>query len=157
MKFLDKLKLLFVVQKPAGEIMDAVADAKKTKKWIHFVATVLGIAISATAAWSGYMSPTAATIVTSALNAIYNIVRGADKADNTEVKGTFTTTELWLSVLNEAQNFVVAAHTGGVQAPWLENFAALVNFGSLALGQNLSARSLGDPSSVVVQTNTPQK
>ncbi len=150
MKFLDKLKLLFVVQKPAGEIMDAVAEAKKTKKWIHFGATVLGIAISASAAWSGYMSPTTATIVTSALNAIYNIVRGADKADNADVKGTFTTTELWLSVLNEAQSFIVAAHTGGVKAPWLDNFSALVNFGSLALGQNLSARSLGN-------TNIPDK
>lgn len=141
MKFLDKIKLLFKIQKPAGEVLDAVAEAKKTKKWIHFAATVLGIVATGIATWSGYMDPQIYVVVSSALNAIYNIVRGADKADNADVKGTFTTTELYLSAFTEAQKFVVVSHTGGAHYPWLDSLASFLNLVALVLGQNLAARA----------------
>jgi len=157
MKFLTKIKLLFMVQKPAGEIVDAVAEAKKTKKWIHFAATVFGILATGIAAWSGYMSPQVYVVVSSALNAIYNIVRGADKADNSDVKGTFTATELYVSAFTEAQKFVVVAHTGGAQYPWLDSMASFLNLIALVAGQNLAARAPATPPSESLPTNNVDK
>ncbi len=157
MTFLTKIKLLFMVQKPAGEIADAVAEAKKTKKYIHLTATVLGIVATGIAAWSGYMDPQVYVIVSSALNAIYNIVRGADKADNSDVKGTFTASELYVSAFTEAQKFVVVAHTGGVHAPWLDAMASFLNMIALVFGQNLAARAPATPPSEPLPTNTPDK
>lgn len=155
MGFLAKLKLLFIIQKPAGEILDAIAEAKSNKKWIHFAVTVLSIALSSAAAWSGYLDPNTYVIVSTALNAIYNVVRGADKADNSDVKGPFTSTELYLSMLTEAQKFVVNAHAGGVTAPWLEQLNTGVNLFALMLGQNLAARAPNPMSVPKTTVSTP--
>lgn len=141
MGFIQKIKLLFIVKKPVGEIADAVAEAKKTKKWLHFTATVLGIVTTGIAAYAGYMDPQLYVLVSSALNAIYNIVRGADKADNSDVKGTFTSTELYVSAFTEAQKFVVVAHAGGANYPWIDSLASFLNLIALVAGQNLAARA----------------
>jgi len=140
MKLIDKLKLLFKVQKPAGEIVDAVAEVKKTKKWLHFTVTILGVALTTVGTLQGFVPPQTMLIVTSVLQAIYNVVRGADKADSTDVKGTFTTTEFWMSALTEAQKALVVAHDGGVSAPWIAGASSLVGF-ALSLGQNLAGRA----------------
>lgn len=140
MKFLDKIKLLFKVQKPAGEILDAVAEAKKTKKWLHFAVTILGVALTTAGTLTGFVPPQTMLIITSVLQAIYNIVRGADKADNSDVKGTVMTTEFWMSALTEAQKALVVAHDGGINATWIAAGTSLVG-AALAFGQNLSARA----------------
>lgn len=140
MKFLDKIKLLFKIQKPAGEVLDAVAEAKKTKKWIHFTVTILGVALTTAGTLTGFVPPQTMVIVTSILQAIYNIVRGADKADNSDIKGTVLTTEFWMSALTEAQKALVVAHDGGVSAAWITSATSLVG-AALAFGQNLSARA----------------
>ena len=91
-----KLKLLFLVKKPAGELFDAIAEVKKTKKWVHFTVTLLGVLISSVLALNGVIPPLYSLIATTVLQALYNIVRGADKADNEQIKGTLRTTEFCL-------------------------------------------------------------
>lgn len=140
MKLFEKLKLLFTIQKPAGEVIDAVAEVKKTKKWIHFTVTILGVALTTVGTLQGFVPPQTMLIVTSLLQAVYNVVRGADKADNADVKGTFRTTEFWMSALTEAQKALVVAHDGGISAAWITSATSLVGV-ALALGQNLAGRA----------------
>lgn len=140
MKFLDKVKLLFKVKKPLGEVLDAVAEAKKTKKWLHFSVTILGVLLSTVLALNGVVPPQYSLIATTILQALYNIVRGADKADNEDVKGTLRTTEFWTTGLTEIQKGLVAVQTGGVNAEWLTMSSTVIGM-ALAAGQNLAARA----------------
>lgn len=141
MGFLSKLKLLFIVQKPLGEITEALEKAKKTKKWVQFSATVLSILGTSVASFNGYMDPQVAILVSAGISALYNVVRGAEKANYTDVKGPFTSTEFYSSVLTEAQKFVVVANNGGINAPWLSQLSTGINMLGLVIGQFLAAQA----------------
>lgn len=140
MSFIEKIKLLFKVKKPAGEIVDALQEAKKTKKWVHFTVTLLGILISTVAALAGVIPPQTQLIATTILQVIYNIVRGADKADNETIKGTLRTTEFYMTALTEMQKGIVMAQTGGINPEWFAMSSAIIG-AALSFGQNLSARA----------------
>lgn len=144
MSFLEKIKLLLKINKPAGEMLDAVAEAKKTKKWIHFTVTALGILISTAAALSGAIPPQVQLVVTTILQALYNIIRGADKADDEAVKGTLRTTEFWMTALTEVQKGIVATQMGGINPEWLAVSSTVIGL-ALSFGQNLAARAPIDP------------
>ncbi len=101
MGFIEKIKLLFKIQKPAGEVVTAVQEVKKTRKWVHFTVTLIGVLMTTVAALADYISPQMQLIVSSLFQAVYNIMRGAEKSETNEVKGTFTTTEFWLSGFTE--------------------------------------------------------
>jgi hypothetical protein len=142
MKLMEKLKLLFKIKKPAGDLIDAVQEAKKTKKWIHFTVTVIGILITTAGALTGYIPPQTQLIITTILQALYNIIRGADKADNETVKGTFRTTEFWMTGLTEIQKLIVVSQDNmfGINPEWLAMSSTLIGM-ALAFGQNLAARA----------------
>ena len=140
MGFIQKIKLLFKVKKPVGDLIDAVQEAKKTKKWIHFGVTFLGILLSTIGSLTGIIPPQIQLIATTILQAIYNIVRGADKADNETVKGTLRTTEFWMTALTEVQKGVVATQMGGINPEWLAVSSTFIGM-ALAAGQNLAARA----------------
>lgn len=150
MTLISKLKLLFAVRKPVGEITDAFASVKKTKKYVSFAVTVLGSLITAVSALNGLIPPIYAIIATTALQAAYNILRGLDKADSAEVKGTLRTTEFWMTGLNEVQKVFLATQTQGINPEWLAMSSTIVGM-ALAAGQNLAARTpakepvIGDP------------
>ena len=139
MGFIEKIKWLFTIQKPAGQVIDAVAEAKKTKRWFHFAVTLIGTLGSTAAALTGVIPAPVQLVATTVLQSIYNIVRGADKADNAAVKGTLRTTEFWLTALTEIQKGIVAAQMGGINPEWLATSSTVVGM-ALAAGQNLAAR-----------------
>lgn len=140
MGFIEKLKLLFKIKRPAGDIIDAVAEAKKTKKWFHFAVTLIGTLATTAGALTGVVPPVTQLIVVTILQTLYNIVRGADKADNAEIKGTLKTTEFWLTGLAEIQKGILAAQGGGINPEWLAVSSTIIGM-ALAAGQNLAARA----------------
>lgn len=140
MGFVEKIKLLFKVQKPAGEIVAAVKEAKKSKKWLHLSVVILGQLAATAGSLTGVIPPIAQLISVTVLQAAYNILRGADKADLAEVKGTFRTSEFWMTGLSEIQKSFVAFQTGGWYPEWMATAAAINGF-ALSLGQNLAARA----------------
>jgi hypothetical protein len=144
MGLIEKLKLLLKVKKPIGDVIDAAKEANKTKKWFSFVVTLVGTLATTAGALTGVIPPQAQLIAASVLQAIYNVIRGADKADQAEVKGTLRTTEFWLSGLTEVQKMFVALHTGGIDPVWMPTMTALVG-AALAFGQNLAARAPAEP------------
>jgi len=139
-KLIEKMKLLFAIKKPAGEVIDAYKEAKSSKKWFHFAVVLVGTLGSTAAALTGVIPAQAQLIATTALQSIYNILRGADKSDTSEVKGVFRTTEFWLSALTEIQKSIVALQVGGINPEWLATTSAIVGT-TLAAGQNLAART----------------
>lgn len=141
MGFIEKLKLLFKVKSVASDISDEVQEVKKTKKWLHFIVTLLGTLLTTASAAAGLLSPMTQLIVVTILQCVYNIVRGADKADSDEIKGTFRTTEFWMSALSEVQKGFVSLQAGGVNPEWMVTSTALIG-ATLSFGQNLAARTL---------------
>lgn len=137
----EKIKLLFKIKGPAGDAVDAFKDAKKTKKWFHFAVTIIGVLATTVLALNGIIPPELQNIISSFLQALYNFIRGADKASDDEIKGTFRTTEFWLSGITEFQKAVVASKTGNVTPHWVALFGTILDMGALALGQNLSSRA----------------
>ncbi len=140
MGFIEKLKLLFKVQKPINDTIVAVKEAKKTKKWIHFAVTMFAIVSSTVGALTGVIPPQVQLIIATVAQALYNIVRGADKADDNEVKGTLTSTEFWTTAATEIQKGIVAVQVGGVNPEWLAASSTAIGF-LLSFGQNLAARA----------------
>lgn len=151
MGFLAKIKLLFLIKKPAGELVDAIAEAKKTKKWVHFTVTALGVLLSTVLALNGFIPPQYSLIATTVLQALYNIIRGADKADNEQIKGTLRTTEFWTTGLSEIQKGIVSTQAGGINPEWLAMSSTIIGM-ALAAGQNLAARA---PNPQVVEEKIP--
>lgn len=143
MGFLEKLKLLFKVQKPVGEISKAVKEVRKSKKWLHFTVTILGSLATTAGALSGIIPPVAQLIAVTVLQGAYNILRGADKADDNEVKGVLRTTEFWTTGLAELQKMIVVMQAGGVNPEWFAASSATIG-ALLAAGQNLASRKPAD-------------
>jgi len=139
MGFIEKIKLLFKIQKPLGELAKSAKDVKTGWKTIKFWVTFLGTLASTAAALTGIIPPPAQLIITTVLQAIYNIVRGAEKMESTEAKGIFTTTEFALTALGEIQKGIVAAQTGGINPEWMATATTIVGM-ALAAGQSLAAR-----------------
>lgn len=139
MGFIEKIKLLFKIQKPLGELAKAGKDVKsgwKTLKfWITFTAT-LG---STAAALTGLIPAPAQAVAVSIINGIYNILRGAEKMESSDTKGLATTTEFWLTALTEAQKGIVAMEVGGINPALMTSLSMGVG-ALLAAGQNLASR-----------------
>lgn len=141
MGLIEKLKLLVKVRKPVGDVIEAAQTAKKTKKWFSFAITLIGTIGTTAGALAGVIPPQAQLIVTSVFQAIYNVLRGLEKAEGPEIKGTLRTTEFWMSGLTEAQKMFVALNTGGIDPVWMPTMTALVG-AALSFGQNLAARNV---------------
>lgn len=141
MGIVEKLKLLLKIKKPVSDVVDAVKEVKQTKKWVHFSVTLLGSLIATAGALTGVIPPQAQLIAVTVLQVIYNIVRGADKAEVPEIKGTLRTTEFWLTGLGELQKGFVAFQTGGWYPEWMASAATITGM-ALAAGQNLAARNV---------------
>lgn len=143
MGLIAKLKLLLKIQKPAGQIigqMKELNDGKRGWKTLGFWVTLVGTLSSTTLALTGIIPAPVQLIVTTALQAIYNIMRGAQGADSLLIKGTLTTTEFGLSVLTEIQKGLVAVEAGGIRPEWMTAATGIVG-ASLAFGQNLACRA----------------
>lgn len=138
----QKIKLLFKIQKPAGDFIKTVSGAKDEQrgwKTVGFWVTLVGTLSSTALALTGIIPAPAQLVVTTILQAAYNILRGAQSANSSTAKGTFTTTEFWLSTLTEIQKGLVAVETGGIHPQWMEAATAVVG-ATLAAGQNLAMR-----------------
>lgn len=139
MSLAKKLKLLFAVRKPLGDVTVAFVAAKKDRKWLAFAVTVVGSLLSIVLTMQGFMPPEAHTILSSFLQALYNFMRGLSKSESPTVKGPLATTEVWMSGIQELQKAVVASQAGGVQAPWVEILGSGLNTASLIISQYFSA------------------
>lgn len=141
MGIISKLKLLFAIRKPLSELAENAKKVKSGWKTLAFWITLLGSLGSTAAALNGVIPPEIQLVVTTVLTALYNILRGLQKAEAPEVKGTFRTSELALTALAEIQKGIVAIQGGGINPEWLSSSSIIVA-AALGAGQNLAARNV---------------
>jgi len=144
MGLLEKIKLLFKARKPATDIINEVGQIKSGWKTIPFWVTLLGTLISLVAALEGFIPASTALIATTALTAIYNILRGATKTDITGTKPVVQSTEFWLGVLGQLSNAAVTLKTGGIAPHWLVTAETFIS-AAMAAGQNLAGQQPSTP------------
>ncbi len=140
MGFISKLKLLFTIQKPFGQATDAVIESKKTRRWWHLTATLIGIAITCYADYAGLLPPQYAIIVKCALIGLYALARGADNAESHDIKGYFRSSEFKVLLLGSAQTFFQDVKASGIDASWVGAGMAVLTI-LTSSGQNLSSRA----------------
>jgi len=139
MGFIEKLKLLFKVRKPATDLINEVRQVKSGWKTIPFWVSVLGTLLAVVASLKGLIPATSALVITTVLTMFYQILRGATKADLTSTKPVFQTSEFWLGVLSQIANALTALKTGGINPTWLATASGLVA-AAMAAGQNLAGQ-----------------
>lgn len=119
-------------------LLSSMADAGKGWKTLHFWVTLVGSLLSYMAALKEYIPPVWALIITTALTASYNIMRGMDKAaDDKEPRPWYRTTETWLNIGAQIQNALVTLQTGGVGTNQLTQ-ANIILTGILATANNMA-------------------
>lgn len=145
MGLIEKIKLLFKARQPAIDIINEVKGVKSGWKTIPFWITLLGSAIALVAALKGFIPLEASLVSTTALTFLYNVLRGATKADVPGTKPILQTSEFWLGVLAQLSNAFLALQTGGISPEWIVTASGVV---SLAMGaaQNLAGQQ---PTTVV--------
>lgn len=144
MGLIEKIKLLFRFRQPATDLINEVQQVKAGYKTLPFWVTIIGTLGSFVAAAQGLIPATAALVTGTVLTALYNILRGATKADAPGVKPIFQTSEFWMGVLNEISNAFMALKTGGINPQWLVT-AQTVIAAAMAAGQNLAGQSPNAP------------
>lgn len=139
MGLLSKIKLLFVFRKPATDLINEVSQVKSGYKTVAFWVAVVGTLGSAVAAGTGIIPATYALIAGTVLTVLYNILRGATKADQVGVKPILQSTEFWMGVLTAISNGLLALKTGGIDPQWLTTAQTAIG-AAMAAGQNLAGQ-----------------
>jgi hypothetical protein len=155
MSLFDKIKLLFVARKPAADFVANVKDIKRGFKTIHFWVTLLGSAGALFAAVKGFVPPEIGLIVTTVLVASYNIMRGFDKTDESIPHPALQSTELWLGILGQLSNAILALQKGGVASTHLVAAGAVIA-GAMSIAQNLTSINSGLPAPIPAQPAAPK-
>jgi hypothetical protein len=139
MGLIEKLKLLFKARQPVTDIINQVKEAKSGWKTWQFWATLVGSLGGLIVALKGFIPLEWSLILTTALTFLYNVLRGATKADVTGVKPLLQSSEFWISLLGYAQNALLALQTGGIDPKWVMESSAFITAG-LGMAQNLAAQ-----------------
>lgn len=144
MSVFQKIKLLFTLNKPAGELVDELKGAKSNWKTVKFWATLLATLGTLAAGLTGVVSPEVSLIAGSAIAALYNIVNGLQDADKPTTSGLFTSTKFWLGALAQVQSALLAIKTGGVDPKVLEIAMTSLGF-IMTLAQNIASQEPTTP------------
>lgn len=154
MSLIAKIKLLFSAAKPAANLAGQLKEVGSGWKTIHFWVSLLGSAISLAASIKGFIPADISLIVTTALVASYNIMRGFDKTDSSVVHPPFQSTEFLMGLLAQLSNAVLALQQGGIASTHLV-IAGTVLAGAMSIAQNLSGINNGT-ATVPAQPTAPK-
>lgn len=135
----EKISLLFKANKPATELVGQLKEAQRGYKTLAFWVALLGTLLSLAAAVKAVIPVTAALIVITVLTAVYNVLRGLQKAGTDTNRGALVSTELWIGVMGEISKAVAALHAGGIDPTWLVSLGS-INAAAMAAAQNLAAQ-----------------
>ena len=144
MGLIDKLKLLFRARQPVTDLIQEVKNAKAGWKTWTFWLSVLATVGELIAALQGIIPVTAELIASTAITAIYNILRGATKASVPGTKPVLQTSEFWLGALTEISNAFVSLKTGGVNPTWMTTANGVVA-AAMVFAQNLAGQQPNQP------------
>lgn len=84
MGFVAKIKLLFKMKKPIGNLIEEATNVKSGWKTTEFYLTILSNLITIAGALNGIIDPKTAAIVLAVLNGLYTTLRTIAKSGTTE-------------------------------------------------------------------------
>lgn len=84
MGFIAKIKLLFRVKTPLGNLIEEATNVKSGWKTSEFYLTILSNLITIAGALQGVIDPKTAAIILAVLNGLYTTLRTIAKAGTTE-------------------------------------------------------------------------
>lgn len=138
MGLIEKVKLLFKVQKPLGEVASAMKDAKKGWKTLSFWITLVGSLVSCVAALQGLIPAGVAVMISTGLTTLYNLLRGLQKVENENIPGAARTSEFWVGMLGILQTGLLELQTkGAMDDKWLVASLAVIA-GGMASAQSMA-------------------
>ena len=118
MTIVEKIKLLFAVRKPVGDLVVQVKQVKAGWKTPGFWVAVLGTLLALAGAVSSFIPATAALIVSTVLTLGYNVLRAYQNAAVPGVCPPFQSSRFWVGVLGMASASIMALQQGGVNPEW---------------------------------------
>lgn len=133
MKLFDKIKLFI----KGNQVISQLSHVKRGYKTLSFWITLLASLGSFAGSIKGVVSPEISLIVTTALTALYNILRGLEKADEPGTRPWYKSTETWVGIGAQVQNACLAIKEGGIQESHLAA-AAIVIGGVMSMARDLS-------------------
>lgn len=139
MGLIEKLKLLFKARQPLTDIITEVKEIKAGYKTLPFWITLLGTLLTLVAALQGVIPASAALVVTTILTFLYNVLRGATKANVPGQKPVLQTTEFWIGVLGFLSTAITTLQSGGVNPAWMTTAMAVIGM-AMAAAQNLAGQ-----------------
>jgi hypothetical protein len=139
MTIIEKIKLLFAVKKPVTALVNDVKQIKSGYKTLTFWVTIIGGLISVCSALAGFIPPTIALIISTALGVLYNIVRALQNAGVDGVTPVAQSTRFLVMVAGIVYAGLLSLKAGGVDPKWVETAIAIL--GAIgAASQSLGAQ-----------------
>jgi len=137
MSIIDKIKLIMKVQKPVAEVVGELKGVARGWKTVSFWVTLFGSLGSLAASVQGFLPPEYALLINTALVTVYNVLRGLNKADDMSSRPTWQSTEVWMGIMGQLNNGVLALQQGGVNEKWVMVSAAVLA-AAMTLSRDLS-------------------
>jgi hypothetical protein len=126
MSLVEKIKLLFALRKPAGELAKEVKELKTGWKTASFWVSILGTIGTITALVVGYIPATTALIATTAITVLYNLARAIENAQMAGTTPWWQTTRFWVGVLGIVSAGLAALQQGGINPAWIEGSISFI-------------------------------
>lgn len=139
MTLLEKVKLLFKLNKPVSKLASDVKGLPRNWKELPFWLSLLGALGSFAAALQGVIPATTAMLISTGIGTVYNLLKGFQKAEQEGVRPVFQSREFWIGALTIVSNALVEAKTAGADGEWVAITSAIVA-GAMAAAQNLGAQ-----------------
>jgi hypothetical protein len=155
MGLIDKIKLLFAMKQPVGELVTEVQTIKAGYKTIGFWVTVFGTLVSVVASLTGFIPATLAVIISTSVTVIYNILRALQNANVEGVKPMFRSTRFWVGIGGILAAGIEALRAGGISAEWM-TVATTVIAAVMAAAQSVGSNQPATVASSAGTENAPQ-
>lgn len=134
MSIFKKLALAWKGQAVVAQLSNITKGWKTLAFWI----ALLGSLGTYLGQLKGFMSPELSLIVGAALTALYNILRGVEKAQtDTDTAPWYKTSECLLGIGEQVKNSLMALQSGGIDPQAFAIALAVIN-GSMVAGRDFS-------------------
>ena len=121
----------------ARKVVNQMGEIKRGWKTLSFWVTLAGNLVTLAVTLKGMVPAIAGIVAMTALTAVYNILRGAQKSEEAGVRAWWKTTEFWMGIGTEAIKGITVLKAGGVNPEWF-GFTSAVLAGAMTIARDLA-------------------
>lgn len=132
MNWLKKMWVGWKGRKVLTQLVDIKSKYREPTFWV----ALLGNVASLLGAMKGLIDPKTALLINTAVTGLYNIARGAEKAQSQSVKPWWQSSEFYMNLGTATNNAFIDVQTGGFNSQWI---AATSAFLTATFGANRDA------------------